>query len=248
MKHCIIFIGVLILISNSCFSQIENQSINNSTSVSTYNDHSINIIFKGSIDIIKNNNDENKEYFFRSIEIIRFNENEKIINSNSQHLVSEFEINLDSTDLQVDTTHKSLTDYLNIDNSDTLPPIDHQISKTETYSSLSNSFSYYQHLSTLYIMPKMSKKALNEEVESYINKDSLFQISGKIESIKIGKKKVLKWRAQNGKTRLDHYVVFGKEYNYLFVSSPYGTNGIIESIILEMEILKKRNTTKIKRH
>lgn len=48
--------------------------------------------------------------------------------------------------------------------------------------------------------------------------------------------KVIQWRFQVGKSRLDHYLVLGKAYNYLFVSSPYGSNGAIEEILLRTQI------------
>ncbi len=43
--------------------------------------------------------------------------------------------------------------------------------------------------------------------------------------------KVIQWRFQAGKTRLDHYLLLGKKYNYLFISSPYGSQGTIESVL-----------------
>lgn len=47
----------------------------------------------------------------------------------------------------------------------------------------------------------------------------------------IGGHRVILWRFQAGKTRLDHYLLIGKKFNYLFVSSPYGSNGAMEEII-----------------
>jgi hypothetical protein len=43
--------------------------------------------------------------------------------------------------------------------------------------------------------------------------------------------KVISWRFQAGKTRLDHYLLLGNKYNYLFISSPYGSHGTIESVL-----------------
>jgi len=43
--------------------------------------------------------------------------------------------------------------------------------------------------------------------------------------------RVITWRFQAGKSRLDHYLVLGKKYHYLFISSPYGSNGTIEGIL-----------------
>ncbi|MBN8221517.1 MAG: hypothetical protein J0L53_11375 [Spirochaetes bacterium] len=48
--------------------------------------------------------------------------------------------------------------------------------------------------------------------------------------------RVIQWRFQAGKSRLDHFLVLGKAYNYLFVSSPYGSNGLIEEILMRTQI------------
>ena len=47
----------------------------------------------------------------------------------------------------------------------------------------------------------------------------------------IGGHRVIRWRFQAGKTRLDHFLLIGRKFNYLFVSSPYGSNGTIEEIL-----------------
>lgn len=59
----------------------------------------------------------------------------------------------------------------------------------------------------------------------------------RVESVVIGGHRVVRWRFQAGKTRLDHFVVTGKKHNYLFVSSPYGSNGAIEEIIKRVRLL-----------
>ena len=53
----------------------------------------------------------------------------------------------------------------------------------------------------------------------------------RLEATDIGGHRVISWRWQAGKTRLDHYLLIGKKFNYLFVSSPYGSNGAIEELI-----------------
>jgi hypothetical protein len=222
------------------FSQSEEgQTKKDCTSIYTYRNYGINISFKGWIEIIKNDYEEDGDYFYKSIEIIRFNENNKKLEANSQHLLSEETLPI--LDLSILSDTNQINDSLYPGKNYIPPSIDNDISKKENYSSLSNSFSYYSHLSSLYILPKMSRRKLKVEIESYVKKHPPFHIS---EKLKLGNKKVYKWRIQSGKTRLDHYVFFGNEYNYLFVSSPYGSNGVIENVILEMELVKKKHNNK----
>ena len=228
MKNYLLYIGVLTLISNSCIVQKkESQMIHDSNS--TYTNHDIKISFKGSIEISQNNPDKDKGYFYESIEVIRFNENDR--DKTGQSLKSELEF----------PVQRLRSEMINIEENDRSISVDEPIEKVESYSSISNSFSYYFYLSALFIMPKMTVFKLKKEVKKYIKEDELFEITEKMEIVEIGDKEVLKWRAQNGKTRLDHYVIFGKEYNYLFVSSPYGSSGVIENVIAEMELLEKEN-------
>lgn len=49
---------------------------------------------------------------------------------------------------------------------------------------------------------------------------------------------MLVWRHQSGKTRLDHFLVFGPEQNVLFVSSPYGDGDRIRKIVESLEFKK----------
>lgn len=48
--------------------------------------------------------------------------------------------------------------------------------------------------------------------------------------------RVIQWRFQAGKTRLDHYILMGKKYHYLFISSPYGSNGAIEDMLARTKL------------
>lgn len=48
--------------------------------------------------------------------------------------------------------------------------------------------------------------------------------------------RVIQWRFQAGKTRLDHYILMGKKYHYLFISSPYGSNGAIEEVLARTKL------------
>lgn len=224
MKYISLFISILILCNFKAFSQeSENQIKKDTMLTSEYLNYGIKINFKGSIDIIKNNFEEAQPYFYKSIEIIRFNENK--INYQGQHLIPQVQSLINPRNYPIDTTQEESSS------------IDNDIPNVKAYSSLSNPFYYNIHFSSLYILPKMSIEKLKTEIVSYADSDSLYQITQKVEPIKIGENKGYKWRLQNGKTRLDHYMFFGKEHNYLFVSSPYGSNGSIETAVLEMELL-----------
>ncbi|MCP3924640.1 MAG: hypothetical protein GY714_18855 [Desulfobacterales bacterium] len=50
-------------------------------------------------------------------------------------------------------------------------------------------------------------------------------------SMESSEKQTMGWRYQVGKLTFDHYMVFGKKYNYLFISSHYGSTGAIEKVI-----------------
>ena len=61
---------ILILGSFDAFSQKRENHIKEDTmQVSEYKDYGIKVYFEGSIDIIKNNVDEERRYFYNSIEI-----------------------------------------------------------------------------------------------------------------------------------------------------------------------------------
>jgi len=225
MKHYILcLVALTFVLTNSGCAQ-KKLAVNDS--MSNYKKHGITIPFNGSIKIVENTPEETKGYFYKSIEIIRFNEDQKTRSPNSQQLISET-IPLDSIDLQ---PIQRLTDDNWDLQDDSIPsPI------IRANSSLSNSFSYNHHLSSLYILPNISTIEFLEELKSYVKNHPPYTIVRKIENVEIGGKKVQKFRVQNGKTRLDHYVIYGKEYNYLFVSSPYGSNGVIEEVIAEMKL------------
>lgn len=241
MSVPLVFILLFTISTFDGFSQVEKSQIKkDSLSMSTYLNYGLNISFDGSIDIIKNNYEEEEAYFYKSKEIIRFNENKKIIDANSQHLLSE-EIppKIDLIELKIDSN--KISDLSDIEKEDKALPVENNISKEKSCASLSNSFSYYTHLSSLYILPKIPLKKFDREIEAYVKEHPPYHISKKLKKIKIGNKKIFKWRIQIAKTRLDHLVFFGKEYNYLFVSSPYGSNGGIEKVILDMMLVKPKN-------
>ncbi|MDH5657347.1 MAG: hypothetical protein OEZ34_15655 [Spirochaetia bacterium] len=86
-----------------------------------------------------------------------------------------------------------------------------------------------------YILPGKSKNEIRRHIlNSYVH--NKFSHYSEIEELTISKRQILKWRYRIGKTRLDHFLIFGKKVNYLFISSPYGENGdvipLIETLIL----------------
>ncbi|MCP4131925.1 MAG: hypothetical protein GY754_13185 [bacterium] len=96
------------------------------------------------------------------------------------------------------------------------------------------------YLSSLYILPPLGEIITEESVKKDVNssftgKNEYAWYSG-ITILEIKGLRVFSWRYQIGKTRLDHFLVFGKKNSYLFVSSPYGSNGSIEAIISKMKM------------
>ncbi|MFO1524754.1 MAG: hypothetical protein U1F16_02140 [Turneriella sp.] len=94
-------------------------------------------------------------------------------------------------------------------------------------------------LCELHIMPLISEK----QVESAVTAAQKQQ-KGLIHDIRaahvMDPHPVLRWRFQAGKTRLDHFLLNGKKFSYLFVSSPYGSNGSIEEIIARSTWLESK--------
>ncbi|MDF1549912.1 MAG: hypothetical protein P1P88_18940 [Bacteroidales bacterium] len=94
------------------------------------------------------------------------------------------------------------------------------------------------YLCSLSILPLIEEKPLFEEIKkAFEPKGALASLIG-IEKIKVNKHKVIKWKAQNGKTRLVHYMLKAKNHYYLFISSPYGDGDYVEKIISEVKLLK----------
>jgi hypothetical protein len=88
------------------------------------------------------------------------------------------------------------------------------------------------YLCELHILPAQSERKTFQQVEAAHEAESRKHVRNfRLETVTIGKHRVVRWRFQAGKTRLDHFILIGKKYNYLFVSSPYGSNGSIEEII-----------------
>lgn len=225
-------------------SQEGNHITSDSISVSQYQDHGINIFFNGSIKIINRNYKKGRKYFYNAIEIIYFYERTKTE-----------EIKYDRFDLAAEESSRKTSHLLDSLDKEIIR-YDKQGLQTELNSTqdLINSLLVEvivigygrqrllsEPFSELYIMPKISVKKLKREIEKHVKKRSHYIVSEKLKKTKIGNNNGLKWRIQiGGKTRLDHYIFFGNDYDYLFVSSPYGSNGTVENIISKMELTKTK--------
>jgi hypothetical protein len=86
------------------------------------------------------------------------------------------------------------------------------------------------YLSDLYIYPAIDRQELIKEIEKAFEPEGAKFKFRKHKEVKIGKLKVLNWRTQQKKNRFEYYLVLGKSYHYLFVSTPYGEQEYIESI------------------
>jgi hypothetical protein len=87
-------------------------------------------------------------------------------------------------------------------------------------------------LCELHVLPAQPEGQVLKIVEAAHQAESRKHVRNfRLETVTLGKHRVVRWRFQVGKTRLDHFILIGKRHNYLFVSSPYGSNGAIEEII-----------------
>ncbi len=93
-------------------------------------------------------------------------------------------------------------------------------------------------LCSMYILPLIDLEELKKEIKTaFAPKKALASLSD-FEEISLKGHSVVKWRYQIGKTRLDHYMLRTKNNYYLFISSPYGSNGYIEKIITNVNPVK----------
>lgn len=95
-------------------------------------------------------------------------------------------------------------------------------------------------LCELHIMPLISEKQVESAVTAAQKQQKGLIRHTSAQRIKAGSHPVLRWRFQAGKTRLDHLLLNGKKFSYLFVSSPYGSNGSIEEIIARSTWLESK--------
>lgn len=87
-------------------------------------------------------------------------------------------------------------------------------------------------LCELHILPGATEAKAMAQIQSAHSGNKKRHVRNfRLQATDIGGHRVIHWRFQAGKTRLDHYLLIGKKFNYLFVSSPYGSNGAIEEII-----------------
>lgn len=100
------------------------------------------------------------------------------------------------------------------------------------------SYATTRYLCDMYILPLLDDSVLEKEIEHSFNTESPFASLSRVDYINIGEHRVVTWRYQMGKTRLDHFMVRAKGNYYLFISSPYGNHGDIEKIIAHIKLLK----------
>ena len=243
MKQKLIFLNITLLLINSVLcsqEQEKHQYINDSLTMNTYINDELTVYFEDPIEIFKNPEVQNQSYFFQSGDVIRFNrvKPDPISDQYSHQKIIHVPEALDHTltqELLVRTSNITSTEKKNnplAENDLTLSKDDHLV-----YHPLSGIFSYEIYLSTLFVLPKKSQRKLKKEIQQYVIDHPPYQIAGSIKKNKIGDKKVLQWLLRAGKTRLDHYMVLGKQHNYLFVSSPYSSNGHIETVIAKLKFI-----------
>lgn len=87
-------------------------------------------------------------------------------------------------------------------------------------------------LCELHILPGATEAQAMHKIQSAHANDKRRHVRNfRLQATDIGGHRVIRWRFQAGKTRLDHFLLMGRKFNYLFVSSPYGSNGAIEELI-----------------
>lgn len=95
------------------------------------------------------------------------------------------------------------------------------------------------YLSSLYVYPVLGKTALLKEVKkAFETKNAKFTYR-EIKEISVGKHKVFNWRTQHYKNRFEYYLLMGKTYNYLFISTPYGEKDYIEKLLLDVKFINE---------
>lgn len=93
------------------------------------------------------------------------------------------------------------------------------------------------YLCELHVLPAWGELKLQAAARAALaSKHEGYTQSTDLREELLGGRKVIRWRYQAGKTRLDHFLVAGRKNDYLFVSSPYGSNGAIEAIISGMRV------------
>ncbi|MDH5680811.1 MAG: hypothetical protein OEZ36_04430 [Spirochaetota bacterium] len=88
-------------------------------------------------------------------------------------------------------------------------------------------------LSELRVLPKENMDKLIEDIPGMYPPNKYARLT-EVRLINVKKFKVLNWKHQIGKTRLQHFLVLGRKHNYLFISSPYGETESILALIRKM--------------
>lgn len=90
------------------------------------------------------------------------------------------------------------------------------------------------YLCELHIFPRLSDAVMQAAIEKVQGGDKGLRRHTSAGQMTIGQHRVMHWRRELGKSRLDHYLLHGTKFSYLFVSSPYGSRGSMEKIITKM--------------
>ena len=88
-------------------------------------------------------------------------------------------------------------------------------------------------LSELRVLPKENMDKLIEDIPGMYPANKYARLT-EVTMVNVNKHKVLRWKYQIGKTRLQHFLVLGGKHNYLFISSPYGETESILALIRKM--------------
>lgn len=92
------------------------------------------------------------------------------------------------------------------------------------------------YLCELHILPAATEaQALIAVKKAHSHESHKHARNSGLEAFSLGDHRVIRWRWQAGKSRLDHFLLIGKKFNYLFVSSPYGSNGTLEAILTRVQ-------------
>lgn len=89
-------------------------------------------------------------------------------------------------------------------------------------------------LCNFYVLPYETEDKVRGQIKTAYKTNKYARFSD-AKVIKINHFKVLTWRYSIGKTRLAHFLVFGKKHHYLFISSPYGEQRTILKLIKTMK-------------
>ncbi len=91
-------------------------------------------------------------------------------------------------------------------------------------------------LCELHILPGATEAgALSQVQAAHVKESRKYVRNFALQTVTLGDHRVIRWRFQAGKTRLDHLLLIGRKFNYLFVSSPYGSHGALEEIVTRVQ-------------